>query len=266
MKSPRSHLNAVALNGSVYVIGGLLRGGTTSAAFDRYDPTTDRWTDLPALPIGTDHSSAVGMNSSVFVFGGGFAQPSTRAFRFDIAANRWTSIAMLPEPRSAGGAAVVGSHIYVVGGFDTSRRLLASAHRYDPAADRWTRVADLPTPREHLAVTAFRGSVCGIGGHVGDGKPIRVTECYEPATNRWTTLPELPRAASDFDAAVAADAIWTVGDDVQVFDGTRWWFGPQLATPRFGIALASLASSLFAIGGVARTPAPDGMVERLDLP
>jgi len=123
----------------------------------------------------------------------------------------------------------------------------------------------LPTPREHLAVTAFRGSVCAMGGHVGDGKAIAVTECYDPATNRWASLAPMPKAASDFDAAVVADAIWTVGDDVQVFDGSRWWRGPSLKTPRFGLAVASIGSSLYAIGGSPRTPAPDGLVERVDL-
>jgi hypothetical protein len=153
----------------------------------------------------------------------------------------------------------------VFGGFDATRRLLTSAYAYDPATDRWTRMADLPTPREHLAVSAFRGSVCGIGGHVGDGKALTVMECYDPATDRWTTQPPLLRAASDFDAAVAADAIWTVGDDVQVFDGSRWWLGPPLKTPRFGVGVASVANSLIAIGGSARTPSADGSVERVDL-
>ena len=265
MTSARSHLSVVNIDGLVYAIGGVSRGGTTSLAFDRYDPASDRWTDLPALPTGTDHSMAAGLGSSVFVFGGSYAQASTRAFRFDIAANRWTSVTALPEPRAAGGTAVIGSRIYVVGGFDATRRLLGAAHSYDPAADRWTAIADLPTPREHLAVTAFRGSVCAMGGHLGDGRAIAVAECYDPATNRWVSLPPLPQPASDFDAAAAADGIWTVGEEVQVFDGVRWLRGPSLRTPRIGLALTTFSSSLYAIGGSSRTPAPDGIVERLDL-
>jgi hypothetical protein len=263
---PRSHLSVVTLGGSIYAIGGLLRGGAATSAVDRYDPASDKWTSLPALPFTTDHSAAAAVNASIFVFGGSFAQPSTRGFRFDIGANRWTSIAPMPEARAAGGAAVVGSRIYVVGGLDATRHLLATVYAYDPAADRWSRTEDLPTPREHLAVTTFRGLVCGMGGHLGDGRAIATSECYDPATNRWTSMPPLAKAASDFDAAVAADAIWAIGDDVQVFDGTRWWLGPQMKTPRFGLAVANADSTLFAIGGSARTPAPDGIVERLDLP
>lgn len=265
MASPRSHLSVIPVNGAIYAIGGLLRGGATSPAFERYDPDADAWTPMPAIPIGTDHAMAAAVSSSIFVFGGSFAQPSSRAFRFDVSANRWSTVAPLPEPRAAGGAATVGSRVYVLGGFDATRRLLTSAYSYDTVGDRWTRIADLPSPREHLAVVAFRGAVCGVGGHVGDGKAVSVMECYDPSTDRWTTRPPLLRAASDFDAAVAVDAIWTVGEDVQVFDGSRWWLGPPLKTTRFGVGAASVATSLFAVGGTARTTASDGMVERLNL-
>jgi hypothetical protein len=265
MTSPRSHLNVVVVDGSVIAIGGLLRGGATSQAFERYDPDADHWSTLPALPVGTDHAMAAAIASSIFVFGGTFAQPSSRAFRFDIGANQWSTVAPLPEPRAAGGAAAVGSRVYVFGGFDATRRLLTTAYAYDTASDRWTSIADLPSPREHLAVVAFRGAVCGLGGHLGDGKALTVMECYDPATDRWTPQPPLLRAASDFDAAVALDAIWTVGDEVQVFDGSRWWIGPPLKTPRFGVSAASTATSLFAVGGTARTAASDGLVERLEV-
>ncbi|HEY8648613.1 MAG TPA: hypothetical protein VIM50_04475 [Candidatus Limnocylindria bacterium] len=80
------------------------------------------------------------------------------------------------------------------------------------------------------------------------------------------TLPPLPRRASDFDAVASGTEIWTVGDDVQVFDGTRWSLGSPLGTPRFGVAAAVLTHSLYVIGGAARRPAGAGLVERIDLP
>jgi hypothetical protein len=52
---------------------------------------------------------------------------------------------------------------------------------------------------------------------------------------------------------------------VQVFDGTRWWLGPPLLVPRFGVAVASVDGALLVIGGGPRKPAPDGIVERLDV-
>ncbi|HEV2009952.1 MAG TPA: kelch repeat-containing protein [Candidatus Limnocylindria bacterium] len=274
MPAPRSHLSAVTSSGALFAVGGLPRGGASSLGFDRYEPLTDTWTSLTALPVGTDHSAAAAVGSSIFVFGGTFEQPSTRAYRIDVppagaqsaqfAAMRWRPISPLLEPRSAAGAAVVGDRIYVVGGFDATRRELKTAYVYDTAGDTWRRIADLPTPREHLAVTDFRGQVCALGGHVGNAVATSTVECYDPATDHWSAGMPLPKPASDFAAAFFDGGIWTAGDDVQIFDGTRWWLGPSLGTPRFGVAAAVVSGSLYVIGGAARKPAPDGVVERFD--
>ena len=275
MPAPRSHLSAVALNGALFTIGGAPRGGGSSLGFDRYEPSTNTWTSLAALPVGTDHSAAAAVGSSIFVFGGSFEQPSTRAYRIDLppadsrtaafAAVRWRPIAALPEPRSAAGAAVVGDRIYLVGGFDTSRRELKSSYVYDIAGDVWRSIADLPTPREHLAVADYNGHVCALGGHAGNAIALSTVECYDPAADRWSTGIPLPKPASDFAAAFFEGAIWTAGDDVQIFDGTRWWLGPPLGIPRYGVAVAAVDRSLYVIGGAPRQPAPDGVVERIDL-
>jgi hypothetical protein len=275
MPEPRSHLSAVAVNGAIYAIGGLPRGAAPSSlGFDRYDPSTDTWTSLSALPVGTDHSAAAAVGSSIFVFGGTFEQPSARAYRVDVppagaqtaqfAAMRWRSISPLPEPRSAGGAAVIGDRIYVIGGFDASRHELKSAYAYDPATDAWRRIADLPTPRQHLAVTDFQGQVCALGGYVANASPMTVVECYDPATDRWSARAPLLKPASDFAAASFEGALWTVWTDVQIFDGRRWWLGPALGTPRYGVAAAVAGGSLYVIGGFAPKVAPDGIVERFD--
>jgi len=275
MPAPRSHLSAVALGGAVFAIGGLARGGAASSlAFERYEPSTDTWISLVALPVGSDHSAAAAVGSSVFVFGGTFEQPSARAYRIDVppanaetaqlAAMRWRPISPLPEPRSAAAAAVVGDRIYVVGGFDATRRELKTAYAYDPAADAWRPIADLPTPRQHLAVTDFHGQVCALGGYVGSGPPLTIAECYDPVADRWSTRAPLAKPASDFAAVSFQGGLWTVGDDVQVFDGARWWIGPSLGTPRYGVAAAVVSGSLYAIGGASRRPAPDGIVERFD--
>jgi len=276
MPAPRGHLNVVALNGGIFTIGGAPRGGgPSSLGFERYEPTTDTWTSLAALPVGTDHSAAAAVGSSIFVFGGTFEGPSMRAYRIDVppagaqtaqlAAMRWQPIAPLPEPRAAAGAAVVGTRIYLVGGFDASRHELKTAYVYDTVADSWRGIADLPTPREHLALADHDEQVCAIGGHVGNGIATSTVECYDPATDRWSTRPPLPKPASDFGAASFDGGIWTAGDDVQIFDGTRWWLGPSLGTPRFGVAAAAVNGSLYVIGGFARTPAPDGIAERIDM-
>ncbi len=263
----RSHLGAVAVSGAIYAIGGLEVGAIAgSAAVERYDPTLNTWTHMPDLPVASDHAAVAATSTQVFVFGGGFAIPTSRAFVFDITAGRWREIAPLPEPRVAGGAAVARGYLYVVGGFGSDRHELRNAYAYDIATDAWAPIPDLPTPREHLAVAAYRGEVCAIGGHFGGATQTDMVECYDPTDRRWSARPSLPKRASDFAAAAVGDTLWTTGDDVQVFDGERWWIGPPLPTPRFGVAAAVIDHSLYVIGGAARRPAAPGSVDRLDLP
>lgn len=267
LPAARSHLGVTAVGGFVYAIGGLQRGSAAgSAAFDRYDPATDRWTAQPSVPATTDHPAVATSGESIYVFGGTLAAPTTVAWRFDTSRAAWTSIAPLLRARAAAGAATVGGRIYLVGGVDGSRRHITSVDAYDPVTDTWSEVATLPTPREHLAVLAFRSTVCALGGHFGAGDRTDIVECYDPAIRRWTQLPSLIHAASDFGAATVGDSIWAVGDEVQVFDGTSWWTGPALPTPRFGVGVTSERAGLFVVGGSSRRPAPDGLVDRLDVP
>jgi len=267
LRLPRSHLGAVSVGGAIYAIGGLVQGTSTgSVTVERYGRASNDWSAVADLPQRTDHAMVAAMASRIFVFGGGFASPSRRSYRFDVERARWVEIAPLPEMRAAGGAAVIGSRIYVAGGFGANRQLLASAYAYDPDSDRFERIADLPNPREHVAVVTFRGRLCVLGGHFGAADQSAVAECYDPTTGGWSNLPPMPSRASDFDAVVVSDLIWTVGDDVQVFDGQRWWVAPPLSTPRFGVAAAAIDRSIYVIGGAPRRPAPLGIVERIDVP
>ncbi len=252
----------------IYAIGGVQpqQPSDGSVVVERYDVAANTWTKAPSLATATDHAATAASATQIFVFGGTFAAPSTRSYRFDVRTATWSEIAALPEARAAAGAAFIDGRIYLVGGFGPDRRELAAAYAYEIAADRWERIADLPTPREHLAVVAYRGLVCALGGHFGRADQTALVECYHPSTHRWASLPPMPRRASDFAAVVTADEIWTVGDDVQLFDGTSWALGPALPIPRFGVAAGTLGHSIYVIGGAPRRPAGAGLVDRLDLP
>ena len=261
---PRSHLGAVSAAERIYAIGGVVFGGVEpSSVVERYDPALDRWERAADLPVGLDHAAVAADGTHLFVFGGNFAAPSIRSFRFDLASGSWTAVAPLPAPRAAAAAAAIGGRIYVIGGLGSDRREVATALAYDPAADAWDRIADLPTPREHLAVVGYRGLVCALGGHFGRADQTTLVECYDPQRRTWSDLPPLQRPASDFAAVTIENEIWAVGDDVQVFDGTRWWSGPAMPRPRFGVAATVIGRSLYLIGGAARRPSAPGLVDRI---
>ena len=69
MPTSRSELAAAALAGRIYVAGGIAQWGTT-AAFEAYDPATDRWEELPPLPEPVHHLAAAATDKRVYVTGG----------------------------------------------------------------------------------------------------------------------------------------------------------------------------------------------------
>jgi N-acetylneuraminic acid mutarotase len=119
MPTARSELAAAALDGRIYVAGGIAQWGTT-AAFEAYDPATDRWEELPPLPEAVHHLAAAATNDRIYVTGGYtnllFSEITDRAWAYDPRERIWDRIADLLAPRAAHGMAAIEGKLYVVGG------------------------------------------------------------------------------------------------------------------------------------------------------
>ena len=119
MPTSRSELAAAALAGRIYVAGGIAQWGTT-AAFEAYDPATDRWEELPPLPEAIHHLAGAATDDRIYITGGYtdllFSEITNRAWAYDPRARTWTRIADLPAPRAAHGMAAIEGKLYVVGG------------------------------------------------------------------------------------------------------------------------------------------------------
>ena len=57
MPTSRSEIAAAALDGRIYVVGGIAQWGTT-AGLEAYDPATDIWQELAPLPTEVHHMAA----------------------------------------------------------------------------------------------------------------------------------------------------------------------------------------------------------------
>jgi len=261
MPLPRTHAARTAVDGIVYVIGGLVRGGGSTVSVLAFDPRSNRWSQATSLPVAADHSAAASIGREIYVFGGGFERPTASAYRFTVGSNAWMRLADMPEPRAAGAAVELEGRIYVVGGFTTGGQLLATAWAYEPATGRWQSIAPVPTPRQHIAAAAFMHEACVAGGYVSAASALTTFECYSPASNSWRALQPMLSRASDFDAVAIADSFITVGDDVQVFRNGVWRLGPSLPVKRFGLVAAAVDGTVYALGGAPRAPAADGLVD-----
>lgn len=261
MPLPRTHAARTVVDGTVYVIGGLVRGAGSTDSVLAFDPRSNRWAQLSSLPVATDHSAAASIGRDIYIFGGGFERPTAAVYRFTVGSVAWTRLGDMPEPRAAGAAVETDGRIYVVGGFTTGGQILGSVWSYEPATGRWQSIAPIPTPRQHAAAAAIMHEVCVAGGYVNAASALATFECYSPASNSWRVLQPMLNRASDFDAVAIADSFITVGDDIQVFRSGTWRFGPSLPVRRFGLVAAAIDGTVYALGGAPRVPAADGLVD-----
>lgn len=119
------HTGAAVVDGKIYLAGGRFGDEASSATFDSYDPATNRWTRLPALPQGKISSLGVvaaggrvviigGDDEKGWEDGGGFVSPM--AWAYDPGTKHWTRLPDLHVERHAFTAATAGDRVYAITG------------------------------------------------------------------------------------------------------------------------------------------------------
>jgi N-acetylneuraminic acid mutarotase len=271
MPTARSELAATALDGRVYVAGGLAGLGVTDA-FEVYEPVTDSWQAAADLPAPLHHTALAGMGGKVYLTGGfhdlAFQEMSDATWAYDPQQDAWEQVATMPGPRGSHAMVAVDGKLYVVGGEPDATALWV----YDPATDSWqTGRAPLPTAREHLAAVALDGRLYAIGGRwsgVGNRDSLEV---YDPEADRWEALPAMPSARGGLTAAALDGLIYVGGgedpwarvrmgctyDTVEVYDPAagQWARLGEMPAPRHGLASAAVEGRWYVIGGATRPTA-----------
>ncbi len=125
MIQARAHFAAKVLDGAIYAIGGQIRHEINEQEFasvERYDPETDTWTPVAALPFAISHIEAATFvrDGKLYVVGGR-SLPTHRegipdVLVYDPAADTWTTVGYLPAPRTGLFAGVVNGEYVVIGG------------------------------------------------------------------------------------------------------------------------------------------------------
>jgi len=125
----RGYVPAAAIGGFIYTAGGSTTDGTTlSDTTDsfKYDPATNTWVTIPAIPRATGETRAVVVNNQMWVLGGGRTapNPSTEVDIFDPATNLWTMGPAFTGVRRNFPADSDGvSRIWLAGGYDANNAL-----------------------------------------------------------------------------------------------------------------------------------------------
>lgn len=264
LPTPRSEMQAVVADGTVYVPGGL-GPDRALAVVEAFDPATGAWRAAPPLPEPVHHAGVAAADGRVYVTGGypdlRFV-PTAAAWAFDPDDGAWTRLPDLPGPRAGHALVEQGGVLHVLGGIG---RRSQAVWRFDVAEGRWIGpAAPLPTVREHLAAVALDGRIWAIGGRWGERGNLGTVEVYDPVADAWTASPDLPTPRSGLTAGAACGRIHVVGGeslsgsrtlpDHEVFDPAAgaWLRAAPLAPARHGLASAVVDGRWYVIGGATR--------------
>jgi N-acetylneuraminic acid mutarotase len=150
-------------------------------AFQRYDPATNIWTELPG-PIYGHFLPAAGAVGGKFYLVGGLLPGNNvgqNMEAYDPLTGQWVTKAPTPGVRYETAGAVVNGLLYVVGG-GTGTGYLATLQAYDPRRDSWRTLPDMPTARGFLGAAALGGKLYAVGGSNESGL-LATNEAYTPA-------------------------------------------------------------------------------------
>src|SRR5262249_8167507 len=221
---------AAALNGRIWMAGGLLGPKHATRRAEFYEPAVDVWSLGPPLPIALHHAMMVAYQNTLWVIGGFTAQgskvlagASARVLKLNPAQTGWTDGPPLHYARGAAAAAVVGNKIVVVGG---GARASPQPVQAPKSFDGTRRPDARPTlgPGNHLAAASDGTYLYAVGGHkISETSNITAVQRFDPATGKWAQLPPMQAAVSGLGAAVVGGQLITVGGDngLTVFNTVR---------------------------------------------
>ncbi|WP_328990607.1 hypothetical protein OG394_30520 [Kribbella sp. NBC_01245] len=253
-----NHPNLAAVNGRLYVLGGLSGGASWQALRDTfvYNPATNRWTALPPMPAGTERgSSAIGVHGhKIYLAGGmrtltpgpgGLQDTVDQVHSYDTWTGRWGSLPSLPQARDHVGGAVVGNTFYVLGGRDRGQvNVRDTVYAFNLHSRKWSERAPMPTARGGIATATIGTKVYTFGGEGnvagGTNSVFNQVEAYDASRDRWQRLSPMPIPRHGTAAASIGNTIYVPGGGnhgggapMDVNDA----FTPQAAKPRIAYSV-----------------------------
>ena len=177
MPTGRAQLDAAALDGSIYAIGGE-EYPVVFTENEAYDPATDSWTTKAPMPTGRRDLAVVAVDGLVYAIGGldgstwdDGGSPLSVVEAYDPQTDSWGERA----PRPTAGAVlatVVDGTIYAFGPG-------SAVDAYDPATDTWTTKSPIPDIGWIITVEALDDLVYVLAA--------QRTATYNPRTDSWET-------------------------------------------------------------------------------
>lgn len=285
MPTARAESSAVALNDSIYIIGGgdvfnskyviiKERNLGMTDAVEIYYPVNDTWHNSTALPEPLDHAVAAAYEGKLYVVGGFDVDrnPTGKLYIYDPMTRNWKEGKPMPTPRGASSGGFINGLLYVVGGMknhegDKDEGPLTANEAYDPHTDMWTKKSPMPTPRHHHEAVIYDNKMYVLGGRMtGLQSNLNSNEVYDPVHDSWRIGDAIPLRISGFSAVEINGSIYIFGGegpllqalkDIMQYkpESDRWIkqypsiSNLQVPTPRMGLAGLRIDNSVYLIGG-----------------
>lgn len=248
MALPRVGFGLVAFDDKVYVVGGTTAEGVTGA-LERYNPQSNTWTQLTAMPTPARDVQAAFIGGKLYVAGGQLATGAiSNQFQvYDPTQDRWSTLPALPEPRSQYAVAALDGKLYIFGGWDGTN-YQGQVWQFDPDLEEWRTRAALPSPRGSMSATVIGSRIHLIGGRNADG-PVALHQSYDPAQDRdggqpWRVLAPLPQPLEHLTSVNVLNMIYSfdaVRGTLLVYDpSSETWSASATQLPTDSVDLAAV--------------------------
>lgn len=154
MSLRRSYHAVVALNGNIYVSGGVTPpGDKVTASVECFNTEANQWEDCATMNVPRFRHELIVLNGSVYAIGGcdrlGSSLKTVEAF--DPKSNCWTPVASLNHPRRDVAAGVLQGVIFVFGGGGGTTTI----EQYNQDADKWSVTGSLKKRWSNFRCVAF---------------------------------------------------------------------------------------------------------------
>ena len=268
MPTPGAWIGAAVVNGKIYAIGG--NGGYGSSSVYEYNPITDTWTTKTSMPTPRINFGTAVIENKIYIIGGDRGNYdvgiTTTAINevYDPATDTWEVKTSMPTRRMAVSANVVDGKIYVIGGGEkspiTNLTPTAVNEIYDPETDKWTTLEPIPNPVNYHTSAVVDNKIYIMGGAVN----VNLNQIYDVETDTWSSGAPLPTGVDSGATGVitetnASKRIYVIGGKQgieavnlnQVYDPetNTWTSGKPMPTARYGLGVAVINDTLYAIGG-----------------
>jgi serine/threonine protein kinase/N-acetylneuraminic acid mutarotase len=278
MPTPREHLGAASDGRYLYAVGGReLAADQNSGELQRYDPASDKWTELKGMPEATGSVGVTYAGGRIIAIGGeGTTEVSDAVQAYDIGRESWSELPALPTARHGVTVSAIDDAVYAIGGA-TEPGHVGSTKEADVldlsgkaaptnavAGLKWAKIADAPSKRQYAAATEFGGRVWLLGGISEDETATPDTAAYDRALNNWTSGPKLPQPLHHVMAVTYKGEAVVLGgfvpgaeltsgqsNKVYALRDDKWEALPPMNHPRAAAAAAVVGDKIVVTGGQA---------------